>query len=121
QALGLVGFVLALAKIDQGRFAGTRQLRAYLNHEPLPLPPESLQTGGVYGWVRHPLYLFSMMVIWPVTTMTEAYLGFCIATTIYFLAGSYFEERRMLREFGQPYRDYQARVPWLLPLPRLRS
>jgi methanethiol S-methyltransferase len=121
QALGLVGFVLALLKIDLGRFGGLRQLRAYLNGEPLPLPPEGLQTSGVYAWVRHPLYLFSMMVIWPVTTMTGAYLGFCIGTTLYFLVGSYFEEKRMLSEFGQTYRDYRARVPWLLPLPRLRG
>jgi methanethiol S-methyltransferase len=121
QALGLMGFALALLKIDLGRFAGTRQMRAYVNDESLPLPPESLQTSGVYAWVRHPLYLFSMMVIWPVTTMTEAYLGFCIGATLYLLAGSYFEEQRMLREFGQVYRDYRARVPWLLPLPRLRG
>lgn len=120
QALGLVGFVFALLQIDLGRFGGLRQLRAYLSDEPLPLPPEPLQTGGVYGWVRHPLYLFSMMIIWPVTTMTGAYLGFCIGATLYFLAGSYFEERRMLREFGQAYEAYRQRVPWLLPLPWLR-
>ncbi len=69
QGIGLVGFSLSLVQIDLGRFAGTSQLIAYLKGDTLPLPDEPLQTRGVYALVRHPLYLFSLMLIWPVQAM----------------------------------------------------
>lgn len=115
QGVGLVGLTVSIFQIDWLRFAGLRQAWAYLNGDSLPLPPEQLHTGGLYGLVRHPLYLFSLLLIWPVSTMSEAYLGFCIGATIYFIIGSYFEEKRMIRVFGDIYTQYQARVPWLLP------
>lgn len=118
QAVGLLGLIVSLLQIDLLRFAGLTQAWAFINKDPLPLPDEKLQTQGIYRFVRHPLYLFSMMVIWPVTTMTEAYLGFCIGATAYFFIGSWYEERRMVQLFGDEYIRYQKRVPWLLPLPR---
>jgi protein-S-isoprenylcysteine O-methyltransferase Ste14 len=35
----------------------------------------------------------------------------------YFVIGTWFEERKLIAEFGQKYRDYRARVPAILPLP----
>jgi protein-S-isoprenylcysteine O-methyltransferase Ste14 len=115
QGIGLVGLVVSLLQIDLGRFLGTAQLRAYLSGAPLPLPPEPLQTSGLYAIVRHPLYLFSLLTIWPVTTMTDTYLGFCIGATLYFVIGSWYEERRLIGAFGDDYRAYQRRIPWLIP------
>lgn len=116
QAVGLVGFIVALLQVDFLRFAGLKQLFAYLNGAPLPLPDEAMQTGGLYRLVRHPLYLFSLLVLWPVSAMTAAYLGFCIGATLYFVIGSWYEERRLVALFGPAYVDYQRRVPWLFPL-----
>ncbi len=118
QGLALVGFALSLLQVDLMRFAGLSQLKAYLTDEQLPLPPEPMQMGGVYALVRHPLYLFSLMLTWPVQTMTGAYLGFCVGMTLYFVVGSRLEERRLADAFGAQYEAYQARVPWLFPLPR---
>lgn len=112
---GLLGLTVSLLQIDLGRFAGWSQLRAYLNGTPLPLPDEPLQTGGLYGRVRHPLYFFSLLVLWPAPTMTEALLALNIGSTVYFLIGSIYEERHLTQTFGDAYRQYQARVPWMLP------
>jgi protein-S-isoprenylcysteine O-methyltransferase Ste14 len=113
--LGLAGLGASLLQIDLGRFAGLSQVAAYLRGERLPLPDEPLQTGGVYAMVRHPLYLFSLLVLWPAPTMTEALLAFNIGSTAYFVIGSLFEERRLLRSFGDSYRTYRDRVPWMFP------
>jgi protein-S-isoprenylcysteine O-methyltransferase Ste14 len=118
QAVGIGGFLVALLQVDQGRFLGLSQLRAYLRGEPLPLPPEPLQQSGMYRLVRHPLYLFSLLVMWPMPFMTDTLLAFNIAATAYFIIGSRLEEKRLLAAFGQAYADYRQRVPWLVPFTR---
>lgn len=119
QAVGGIGLIVSVLQIDSLRFAGIKQVMAYLSGAALPLPDEPLQTGGVYRLVRHPLYLFSLLALWPVTVMTSAYLGFCIGATLYFVIGSIIEERRMVEYYGDAYRAYRARVPWLIPFVRL--
>jgi methanethiol S-methyltransferase len=121
QVVGIGGVVLALLQIDLLRFVGLRQVAAFLNGQPLPLPEETMQRGGIYAYVRHPLYFFSLLVIWPVTTMTGSYLGFCIGATAYFLIGSLYEERRLVAVFGEEYITYRRSVPWLVPFLRLRN
>lgn len=111
---GLIGFCVALLQTDVGRFAGLSQMISYFSGR--PLPAEELKTTGLYRYSRHPLYVFSVLILWPASTMTDTYLAFCIGTTIYFLIGSRFEEHRMLKAFGKSYSDYRARVPWLFAL-----
>jgi protein-S-isoprenylcysteine O-methyltransferase Ste14 len=115
RVVGVVGIGISLLQIDGQRFLGVRQFKAYLNKDPLPLPDEPLQTGGIYRIVRHPLYLFSLMVIWSMTSMSEAYFGFCIGATIYFVVGSLVEERRLAQAFGDEYKNYQRQTAWLIP------
>lgn len=75
----------------------------------------SLTNSGWYSIVRHPLYLFSIlfMVLNPV--MTAQWLMLTIMSTLYFVIGGLIEERRLLVEFGDSYRDYQQRVPFIIP------
>lgn len=120
QGVGFIGLVVSLIQIDLGQFTGLSQLRAYINHQPLPLPTEPLQINGVYKLVRHPLYLFSLMVIWPFPTMSQALFAFNIGATLYFIFGSLLEERRLLAFFGQAYADYRQRVPWLIPFLKVK-
>jgi protein-S-isoprenylcysteine O-methyltransferase Ste14 len=115
QGIGLVGLTISLLQTDILRFGGVTQLLAYVSGQPLPLPPEALRTDGVYAFVRHPLYLFSLLMLWPMATMTESLLAFNIAATVYFVVGSLIEEERMVADFGQPYLDYRQRVAWLVP------
>ncbi|MCI0713963.1 MAG: hypothetical protein L0154_27650 [Chloroflexi bacterium] len=119
QLVGLIGLSVSLLQIDGMRFLGVRQLVAWLNGDPLPLPDEPMQTGGVYGLVRHPLYLFSLMAIWPSPIMTTTWLGFNVGATLYFIIGSLFEEQKLREDFGEQYADYQNKVPWMIPFVRL--
>lgn len=117
QGVGLAGFVWAVVSIDGARLLGIRQARAFLAGEPLPLPDEPLQTGGVYRLVRHPLYTFSLLAVWAGPAMTVNMLFFNIGATLYVLLGSLIEERRLQAEYGEPYRSYRRYVPWLIPWP----
>jgi len=115
QGVGVLGLAISLLQIDLARFGGLRQVMAATRGEALPLADEPLQIGGLYALVRHPLYFFSLLVIWPVGVMSEAWLAVCIGTTVYFIVGSILEERKLLSAYGEVYRSYQERVPWMIP------
>jgi protein-S-isoprenylcysteine O-methyltransferase Ste14 len=42
-------------------------------------------------------------------------LLFNLLWTIWIVIGSYFEEKDLIAEFGDAYREYQKRVPMLVP------
>ena len=120
QAFGAIGLMASLLFTDILRFAGLRQAYAYLTGARLPLPAEPLQERGPYALMRHPLYLFSLLIIWPQPVMTLNVLVFDIIATLYFAVGSLIEERRLERIHGDEYRAYRECVPWLLPWPNFK-
>lgn len=111
QLLALAGLVATLMQTDVWHFVGVAQL---VRDNPTEAP-SSLQVDGFYGWVRHPLYTFSLLLIWLTPAMTVNLLTTYILFTLYFYVGSIHEERRLIAEFGDAYRQYQQEVPRLLP------
>jgi protein-S-isoprenylcysteine O-methyltransferase Ste14 len=117
QLLAALAAGVVLWRVDLPRFLGLRQLSRWLAGEPEPRDRPRLYTGGIYGWVRHPLYSLSLLVIWLAPVMTANVLAFNLGATLYFWIGSIFEERKLVAEFGQAYREHQRRVPRLVPWP----
>ena len=116
--IGLVGLAVALWQTDIWDFVGIRQAVRFLQGaEEMNLPPK-LVTGGMYALVRHPLYFFSMLVLWFGSPMLLPSFLFNLLATGYFYAGSRVEERRLADFFGETYAAYRQRVPGLLPLPK---
>lgn len=117
--IGTIGMAITLLQIDLLRFAGIKQVWAYMNHDILPLPDEPLQLNGFYRMVRHPLYFFGLLSMWSVPIMTDLQLMFTVAASLYFIIGSRWEEQRMVEAFGEEYITYQQSVPWLVPFVKL--
>jgi protein-S-isoprenylcysteine O-methyltransferase Ste14 len=117
--VGTIGMVITLLQIDLLRFAGIKQIWAYMTRDILPLPDEPLQLKGFYRMVRHPLYFFGLLSMWSVPIMTDLQLVFTVAASLYFIIGSRWEEQRMVEAFGEAYTDYQQAVPWLVPFVKL--
>jgi len=115
QILGLWVLYRAGKKIDLLHFIGVRQWKELRRCR--PLPAERLLTTGIYGRVRHPIYLGSILVLWgePHLLKTANGLLFVILITAYFVIGSTLEERRMVRQFGEEYRRYRKKAGWLWP------
>lgn len=118
QVAAALGALVTLLTTDLLRFLGLRQLHALVSHQPLPLPAPRFTRAGSYAYVRHPLYLFSLITIWATPIMTGNVLLFNLGATAYLVIGSFPEERKLLRVFGADYRQYQESVPRILPLPR---
>lgn len=92
---------------------GLTQVWNYFRDREVQRP--TFKTPSLYRVVRHPLYLGFVIAFWSTPRMSVGHLMFSIATTGYILLGIYFEERDMIANFGQTYRDYRRRVPMLIP------
>src|SRR6185369_2032568 len=78
-------------------------------------------TPGPYRIVRHQLYVGWLLAFWMTPVMTFAHLLFSIATTAYILLAIQFEERDLVREYGDAYEEYRQAVPMLVPSLRKRG
>lgn len=70
---------------------------------------------GVYGIVRHPLYLSGIVLFISQPVITRNWLTVQALAVIYFIYGAFIEEKRLIRRFGQEYIDYMKQVPRFLP------
>jgi methanethiol S-methyltransferase len=84
------------------------------------LKPDILIIKGPYLWVRHPLYLFSLLMIWLSPDLTADRLLFNLLWTFWIIIATKLEERDLLMDFGEKYQQYKAKVPMLIPY-RLKS
>jgi protein-S-isoprenylcysteine O-methyltransferase Ste14 len=112
QLAALVGAGLTLLQTGAFHFLGLAQLVTDRPAENTPL-----NFRGMYRWVRHPLYFFSLMFLWLTPLMTTNSLVSYILFTLYFQFGSEYEERRMVAEYGAAYDAYRRTVPRLIPWP----
>ena len=80
-----------------------------------PSRPPVLVVQGAYRWVRHPMYLVVLLMIWSYPLLTIDRLLFNMLWTIWIVIGAVLEERDLIADFGDDYREYQRNVPMLLP------
>ncbi len=88
-------------------------LRAFDSQKVVTTTPFTVR--GPYRWVRHPLYLFSLIIIWSCPIFTVDRLLHNGLWTIWIIIGATMEERDLVGCFGEAYRSYQKTVPMLLP------
>ena len=114
QGISVFLLFVAVLQTDVLSFAGLRQL---IEEE----RTGKLVTHGLYRFVRHPLYTFSLLILWLSPKVTINSFIVYLALTLYVLVGAFFEERKLLREFGQEYAKYRSVTPMLMPGLKLRG
>ena len=140
QFAGLVFTLQSASRLDIWDLSGVRQVRAArhaaeapgTNDAPRaggsaaaanassvatsPAAPAPLEVRGPYRWLRHPIYLGWVLLVFGAPAMTSGRLLFAAVSTAYLVVAIPIEERSLIAEFGQSYRDYQRQVRWrLLP------
>lgn len=119
-ALGGWGLVLMTTfLISHADLFGLRQI--YLHARGLPYTPVAFKAPWLYRWVRHPMQLGVLIGIWSTPSMTVSHLLLAGGMTAYVLIGLLYEERDLVRQFGERYRAYQRSTPKLIPFGRGRA
>jgi protein-S-isoprenylcysteine O-methyltransferase Ste14 len=76
-----------------------------------------LEQTGLHKWVRHPLYSGTILLVWCIflwhPSLSNLITAGCI--TAYTRIGVYYEEKKLVREFGSEYIEYAKKVPMLVP------
>jgi protein-S-isoprenylcysteine O-methyltransferase Ste14 len=111
QALAALGFLAALLQTGIMSFVGLAPLFRGLPER----DPAHLITHGLYRQVRHPLYSCGLVILWLVPSMSWNQLALSLALTVYLLIGAQLEERKLLKEFGIAYAEYQRNTPMFVP------
>lgn len=111
--LAIVGFLWSLKFYDTSEFLGLRQLSE--NNTSVD-DQEHFQLSPLHRFVRHPWYFFALVLIW-VRDMNLAMLISTVMMSLYFIIGSWYEEKKLIRYHGKIYQRYRELVPGLIPLP----
>lgn len=111
--LAIAGFLWGMLALGGFDAFGRQPIATHLRGQ--RFEPPCFVVRGPYRWVRHPLYFFSLLLIWATPDMTSDRLLFNVLWTSWIVVGSCLEERDLAAEFGERYRVYQQTVPMLLP------
>jgi len=117
QFLALAGLFWAFKYICVKEFLGISQIKRYFNKTYFSELDEelTLTIGGPYKYSRHPVYLFSILFLLFRPIMDLFYLTFFLCIVVYFYAGSFYEEKKLVRHFGENYIKYKKKVPRIFP------
>ncbi len=114
--ISLLGFGIVLIStflINHFGLFGLRQVWFYFSGK--SYQPLVFRTPFFYKYVSHPLYLGWMIAFWAAPTMTIAHFLFASLCTLYMLTAIRFEERDLIKVFGEKYLRYKETAPMLIP------
>ncbi|MBL9131733.1 MAG: FAD-dependent monooxygenase [Verrucomicrobiaceae bacterium] len=83
------------------------------NEEPVYRP---FTRGGLFRWVRQPIYLSFTLILWTAPTWTPDHFVLAVLWTGYCYLAPFIKEKRYLRWYGDPFARYQRRVPYWNPM-----
>jgi hypothetical protein len=104
-----ISLIYSLKLVGLGYQTGWTQWAYWFRRQ--ALPRRELVERGVYRWIRHPVYLSFLGLIWFTPRMTADHAVLTGLWTVYIYVGSCLKDRRMTFYLGDTYREYASRVP----------
>jgi protein-S-isoprenylcysteine O-methyltransferase Ste14 len=117
--IGLLSFVMGARRYSLAQLSGLAQIREGTNNK-LVNKTGKLTCRGILGIVRHPFYAGIYPLLWS-SNLDISVLIINIILSVYVFIGTLLEERKLILEFGDAYREYQKRVSMLFPFLWIRK
>ena len=110
-----IGFVLmirVLRSYDMQEFTGVSPLLGVESDGQM-----TLQTNGIHKYVRHPLYSAILVVLAGYFMLIPTWdtVIFESVTIVYLFIGIWFEEKKLVKTFGEAYLSYKHHTKKLIP------
>ncbi|MFW9893049.1 MAG: methyltransferase family protein [Candidatus Thorarchaeota archaeon] len=110
------GIILCLAGISLAIMA-SRVISVSTVADMRPHRKAELVTEGLYSRIRHPLYLAVFMIF---TSLALIYpfpsvIVFSVSMIFYTMIGAYFEERKLVKYYGDTYLEYKKTTGFIFP------
>lgn len=113
QVISWMLLILSLYPVSVGFYLLKREGNPDSNFE----NTSKLVKSGIYGYIRHPLYLsvfiFGMGVLFKDPESIQIMLGIVIFISIIITSGV--EEKEMIAKFGDEYKDYMKETKMFIP------
>lgn len=114
--LGWVIVLISTCIINHFELFGLRQVIQNLKIKAAQPENHTFQVIYLYKIVRHPIMLGFLIAFWAAPVMTVGHLVFTLTTSIYiFIAVKFLEEKDLEKFYGEEYKNYQKKVPMLVP------
>jgi protein-S-isoprenylcysteine O-methyltransferase Ste14 len=106
---GLVGVVLSMMASRVISVSTVADMRTDRKAE--------LITDGIYSRIRHPLYLATVLVFLALALIYPfpVVIIFSLSMIGYTMIGAYFEERKLVKHYGDEYLEYKKNAGFILP------
>lgn len=107
--LGIIISTKSLKEISISSFLGLSKER---------LKSDNLINEGIYSYIRHPLYLGLLFIFFGYFLVSASVGSFIHLSSliVYLPIGIYFEERNLIKKYGEGYIEYMKKVPAIFPL-----
>jgi methanethiol S-methyltransferase len=78
---------------------------------------DNLITSGMFAVIRHPVYLGTILLLigFFMYTPTVSTLILVVSSILYIMVGIGLEEQKMIKHYGEEYKQYRKKVPMLIP------
>jgi protein-S-isoprenylcysteine O-methyltransferase Ste14 len=112
-AVSVYLFVAGGKHYSWARFWGIFQIKAGRAGSSLA-DSSTFVVSGIHRIIRHPWYLGGILIVWA-QDMSASTILINMVISVYFMIGAVLEERKLVIEFGEKYREYQRSVSMLFP------
>lgn len=107
-ATGWCYLVISTFVTNHFELFGLRQ--AYLYFRGIPYTPVSFVRKWMYTYSRHPMMLGIMIGMWSIPEMSVSHFVLSALLSAYIFIGVYFEEKDLIRNFGNTYHEYRKEI-----------
>lgn len=92
---------------------GLRQVYLYFTNKPYTSLPFTRKF--MYSYSRHPMMLGVLVGMWAIPVMSLTHFVLAVCMTVYVAIGLYFEEKDLMKNFGNTYQQYKKEIAILIP------